>query len=49
MGASGESNQGQHRRGVSTLKAHALKFTHNMKKPALNFLKEDVSGLAISA
>jgi hypothetical protein len=26
-----------------------LKLVHNMKKPALNFLKEDESGLEISA
>ena len=27
------------------LKVRALKFTHNMKKPALNFFKEDESEL----
>src|SRR5262245_12123561 len=48
-GASGESNQSQHRRGVSTLKARALKLVHNIKKPALNFLKKNESGLEISA
>src|SRR5215468_7106898 len=48
-GASDESNQSQHRRGVSTLKARALKLVHNMKKPALNFLKKNENGLEILA
>src|SRR5262245_43102809 len=43
-GASDESNQSQHRRGASTLKARALKLVHNVKKPALSVLKEDESG-----